>query len=107
MVDFTATATALYGTNPTTTAGTARALWMGDLNGDGTVRYTGVNNDRDPILAAIGGTLPTQVLTMQYRIEDVNMDGIVKYVGVDNDRDLVLTVIGGTIPTAVRNAQVP
>lgn len=107
LVDFTATATALYGTDPTTTAGTARALWMGDLNGDGTVRYTGVSNDRDPILTAIGGTLPTEVLTMQYRNEDVNMDGIVKYVGVDNDRDLVLTVIGGTMPTSVRTAQLP
>jgi len=44
------------GTVPTnTTAG----YWLEDVNLDGVVRYTGGNNDRDPILQNIGGSTPT------------------------------------------------
>jgi hypothetical protein len=31
------------------------------VNLDGTVKYTGENNDRDPILQAVGGSVPTNV----------------------------------------------
>lgn len=79
-----------------------RLLPMGDVTGDKTVKYTGAGNDRDPILFAIGGLVPTTVLTGQYRREDVNMDGQVKYTGLNNDRDLILQAIGGVVPTATR-----
>ena len=36
-----------------------------DVNMDGTVKYAGANNDRDPILVNIGGTVPTAVRTEQ------------------------------------------
>ncbi|MEO8067428.1 MAG: right-handed parallel beta-helix repeat-containing protein [Flavobacteriales bacterium] len=107
MVDFTSMSTTLYGTQAAANDATKRVLWLGDANNDGTVKYTGSTNDRDPILSAIGGTLPTAILSGQYRREDVNMDGLVKYVGANNDRDLILTIVGGTVPTAVRAAQVP
>lgn len=80
-----------------------RLLPMGDVTGDKAVKYTGANNDRDPILTAIGGTVPTAMLTGQYRREDVNLDGQVKYTGANNDRDPVLQSIGGTVPTAIRS----
>ena len=80
--------------------------WAGDVNGDGLVKYTGQDNDRDPILQAIGGVVPTAVAT-GYSAEDVNLDGTVKYTGQDNDRDPVLQTIGGVVPTNVRTQQVP
>ena len=85
----------------TATDGT-RMLVMGDVTSDKVVKYTGQDNDRDPILQAIGGTIPTLVLAGQYRWEDLNMDGLVKYIGQDNDRDLILQVIGGTTPSNTR-----
>jgi hypothetical protein len=76
----------------------------GNVTGDHQVKYTGANNDRDPILLRIGGTTPTSVLHGQYRSEDVNMDGDIKYTGAGNDRDTILINVGGTTPTAVRTA---
>ncbi len=73
---------------------------------DGTVRYTGQNNDRDPILSEIGGVVPTNVATTYSRY-DINLDGAVKYSGNGNDRDVVLQIIGGVVPTQVRAAQLP
>ena len=70
------------------------------------MKYVGNNNDRDPILARIGGTVPTNTVSGYYN-EDVNLDGVVKYVGANNDRDITLQNIGGTMPTAVRMEQMP
>lgn len=105
-VDLTATTTTLYGTNPMQVAGTRRALWPGDVNGNGDVRYTGGGNDRDPVLVAIGASVPSNSV-QGYRSEDVNMDGWTLYSGAGNDRDFILTTIGGSVPTTVRTAQVP
>jgi hypothetical protein len=105
-INFTLPSTALYGTTPTATVSGARALWCGDVNRNGSVSYTGTNNDRDPILLRIGSTLPNNVVNGAYA-EDVNMDGSVRYAGTNNDRDPVLLTIGSTLPTAVRTAQLP
>ncbi|MBL7963366.1 MAG: hypothetical protein JNM31_05910 [Flavobacteriales bacterium] len=80
-----------------------RQLWRGDVNYNHQVKYIGSGNDRDPILTAIGGTVPTQMVSGVYAREDVNMDGVIKYTGADNDRDPILQNIGGANPTAVRN----
>jgi hypothetical protein len=77
-----------------------------DVNRDGMVMYVGANNDRDPILLAIGGSVPTNFIT-GYRIEDTNLDGVVKYTGFANDRDVILLNIGGTVPTSIRLQQLP
>lgn len=105
-VDMTSSATPMYGTEPTSTFSGTRALWCGDVDANGLVSYVGANNDRDGILLALGGSIPTTVLTGAYA-EDVNMDGVVRYVGSSNDRDMILVTVGGSIPTAVRYAQLP
>ena len=99
--------TATYGTNARKVIGTDYLLWAGDVNSDHQLKYTGTTNDRDPILTAIGGVLPTNTVTGQYRIEDVNMDAVVKYTGASNDRDPILQNIGGVLPTNTRAEQVP
>ncbi|MFZ1689074.1 MAG: kelch repeat-containing protein [Flavobacteriales bacterium] len=106
-VDFTNTATLTYGTGAQKQVGSKMLMWSGDVTGNGTIAYTGAGNDRDPILTAIGGTLPTATLTGQYRVEDVNLDGVVKYVGLNNDRDPILVNVGGTTPTNTRTQQLP
>lgn len=105
-IDLTAATTSTYGTNPQASSGNIRLLRMGNVNGDDVLKYTGPNNDRDPILLAIGGVVATNVVS-GYRSEDVNLDGLVKYTGADNDRDPILFGIGGIIPTNVVLEQLP
>jgi uncharacterized protein (TIGR02145 family) len=82
-------------------------LWPGDVSFDGTVRYVGQDNDRDPILVNIGGNVPTEVTHDQYTNPDVNLDSRVQYVGQGNDRDPVLVAIGGNVPTDEREDYIP
>jgi len=96
----------MYGTEARKTVGTLRALWAGDCNADGTLKYTGGTNDRDLILARIGGVVPTNIAA-GYLDEDVNLDGQVIYAGANNDRDIILQNIGGVVPTNTRAEQLP
>jgi len=96
-----------YGTSPQTSVGGVQCLWPGDGVADGTIRYVGGANDRDPILTAIGGSVPTSVVYNVYSSLDVNMDGNIRYVGANNDRDPILQTVGGSVPTATRVQQLP
>ncbi len=107
LVDLTLPGTAVFGTSARKNVAGTMVLWPGDANMDGEVKYVGNGNDRDAILAAIGGVIPTTVLSNVYQSEDVNMDGLVKYVGLNNDRDVVLQTIGGAVPTATLDQQLP
>ena len=107
VVDLTLPATGTYGTNAQETVGAVRALWAGNVLRDAVLKYAGTGNDRDPVLTAIGGAVPTATLSGQYRAEDVNLDGQVKYAGSANDRDIILQNIGGSVPTATRTQQLP
>lgn len=107
IVDLSAPSTQTYGTNARKTVGSKAVLWAGDVNFDGVIKYTGANNDRDPILFSVGGSTPNATVSGQYRREDVNMDGSVKYAGANNDRDIILTNVGSNTPNAVRTAQLP
>jgi hypothetical protein len=91
-IDFRAGTTATYGTNARKTIGTRRVLWTGNANHDNLLKYTGPSNDRDLLLLAIGGTVPTNTVN-GYRLEDLNLNGQVKYTGTSNDRDLILVNI--------------
>lgn len=93
------------GTASTELIGTTRCLWPGDANFNGAVSYTGVANDRDPVLVRIGSAVPTAVYT-GYALEDLNMDGSVKYTGAANDRDLILPTTGN-LPTLVVTDALP
>ncbi|MBK9760414.1 MAG: hypothetical protein IPO90_10700 [Flavobacteriales bacterium] len=106
-VDFRSAATGCYGTTPRAQVGSVYCLWGGDGNGNGTLGYIGTNNDRDPILTAIGGTTPNNTLGPVYDRRDVNMDGVIRYVGANNDRDPILTNVGSTTPNNTRTQQLP
>lgn len=109
-VDFTDGTTGTFGTNAQKTSGAVRLLWTGnsvrDTPAPFLLKYTGTSNDRDPILIAVGGTIPTNTVN-GYRVEDVTLDGVTKYTGTANDRDPILINVGGTVPTATRAEQLP
>ncbi|MCB9170706.1 MAG: hypothetical protein H6597_06545 [Flavobacteriales bacterium] len=92
---------------PRRSVGGTHTLWAGNTVPDVSIKYTGSANDRDAILQAIGGSVPTATISGQYLPEDINMDGVVKYAGANNDRDVVLQTIGGVVPTATRVQQLP
>ncbi|HQW88035.1 MAG TPA: hypothetical protein PLH93_12635, partial [Flavobacteriales bacterium] len=99
--DLTLSATALYGGATATKAvNGVRCLYAGDANVSGHVKYSGADNDRDPILQKVGGLVPTSTVNGYHR-EDLNLDGVVRYTGTANDRDLILNNIGGTVPSSV------
>ncbi|MFZ1666165.1 MAG: right-handed parallel beta-helix repeat-containing protein [Flavobacteriales bacterium] len=106
VTDFTLPGTPTYGTDAERYTNGSLALWPGNVNLDRKVKYTGVNNDRDGILAVSGGLVPTSIAT-GYLAEDVNLDGVVSYTGANNDRDAVLVAVGGTQATATRSEQLP
>ncbi len=107
-VDLSSSSTAVQGgVDARVSVGGRLCLWPGDAIPDGTVGYVGPSNDRDPILVAIGGNTPTNVVSNVYNSLDVNMDGRIQYVGEGNDRDFVLTTVGGSVPTATRTQQLP
>ncbi|MFZ1685843.1 MAG: hemagglutinin protein, partial [Flavobacteriales bacterium] len=96
-----------YGTQARTQLPNGKwAQWSGNVVRDNTLKYIGTNNDRDPILVAVGGLIPTNT-TLGYLPTDINLDGITKYIGTNNDRDIVLVNIGGFLPTATRLEQLP
>jgi hypothetical protein len=106
VLDLSSAAVPTYGVDARRTIGPIQALWAGDVNADGVIRYTGAANDRDPILSRIGGSLPTAT-TNGYHPEDVNLDGVVRYTGAANDRDPILQTVGGSVPTNTREEQLP
>jgi hypothetical protein len=83
------------------------AMWSSNARPDNVLKYTGPNNDRDPILLALPSPSPNAVLTNTYHLADGNLDGMVKYTGANNDRDPILSNVGGTTPTAVRQQRLP
>ncbi len=105
LIDFTSSLLT-WGTDAQTMVDGQFAMWAGDVSGDGALKYTGVMNDRDPILVSVGGTAPNNTVS-GYFSSDVNMDGIVKYTGVMNDRDPILVNVGGTTPNNVRQILLP
>ena len=106
-IDFTDPSTPTWGTDARKNVNGIMVLWPGEVNGNGVVSYTGPNNDRDPILVAIGGISPTASVSNVYHPADVNMNGTVSYTGANNDRDFILQTIGGVVPTAMKVEQVP
>lgn len=95
-----------YGTGAMRDRNGISLMWAGNTVNDGQVMYSGSGNDRDVILFAIGGSIPTNTVS-GYRIEDVNLDGVVKYSGSASDRDVILNSIGGVIPTNTVQEQMP
>ena len=105
-IDFTLPITVTYGNEAQKMQNGAMMLWAGNTVNDGSLKYTGSLNDRDPILVAIGGSIATNTISGYFK-EDTSMEGKVKYTGQGNDRDLILVNIGGTVATNVRVEQLP
>ncbi len=105
-VNFTSAGTSTFGSEARINVGGVMALWSGNVVPDDVLKYTGANNDRDPILVKVGGSVPTATV-VDYSTEDINLDGIVKYTGAANDRDPILVNVGGSVPTATRPEQLP
>ena len=97
---------AAWGSNAQHSRNGVQLLWSGNSLADTQVKYTGLDNDRDVILNALGGIVPTGTIS-GYHPGDINLDGVVKYTGLNNDRDLILQSVGGIVPTAVRLEQLP
>lgn len=97
--------TAAWGTDARKLSGGRALLWCGDANGNGDLKYTGADNDRDVILQRLPSGVVTAVIPGYWR-EDVNLDGLVKYTGANNDRDPILSNLNGQV-TGVRIAQLP
>ncbi len=95
-----------FGTEALKDVGGTLVMWGGNCLSDDRLRYAGGNNDRDPILVAVGGAVPTATVS-GYLGTDMNLDGEVKYAGGSNDRDPILVNIGGGVPTATRQEQLP
>ncbi|MBK9760416.1 MAG: hypothetical protein IPO90_10710 [Flavobacteriales bacterium] len=106
-IDFRASLGLAYGTNALKQINSVWCLWPGDATGNGQLKYIGSNNDRDPILLAVGGTTPNNTVSNVYDRRDVNMDGVIRYVGANNDRDPILTNVGSTAPNNTRTQQLP
>lgn len=107
-VDFTDPGTDTYGTDAQKNVSGTMVLWPGNVwTNDHTVKYSGANNDKDPILIGIGGVNPNNTVPNVYALEDVNMDNTIKYIGTNNDRDIILVTIGGINPNAMRVEQLP
>lgn len=105
-VDFSTGETTTYGTGAMNTNLPRKLMWMGNSSSNPEIKYTGAGNDRDLILVAIGGDVPTETVD-GYFSEDNDMDGTIKYTGIDNDRDPILVNIGGAVPTNTRSEQLP
>lgn len=105
-IDFTSLALGTWGTEARKVVGSSMVLWSGNVEPDASLIYVGQNNDRDPILQEVGGTVPTNTVT-GYSRSDVNLDGVIKYTGLGNDRDPILVNIGSTTPNNLRSEQLP
>lgn len=107
-VDFTAPSTETYGTQARKDVGGTLVLWPGNVQlADREVKFTGTDNDRDPVLVSVGGSMATVPNMDVYALEDVNLDGNIKYVGAENDLTAILNSTDGTVPTAIRTEQLP
>jgi hypothetical protein len=107
ILDFSGAGTTTYGMDAQAMVNGTLVLWPGDVNFNSGVSYTGNGNDRDIVLQAIGGTMPTNTVNGVYQGSDINLDGSIRYTGANNDRDIILQSIGGGVPTAVRVEQLP
>jgi len=82
------------------------ALWDGDANGDGEIKYNGTTNDKNEILSVVGLSTPNNIVS-SYSDSDANMDGEVKYNGTSNDKNEILGVVGLSTPNAIKTEHLP
>lgn len=72
---------------------------------DGSVSYTGTQNDRDAILVRLAGNVNSTITG--YYAEDLDLDGTVSYTGANNDREVVLNSLPENDVNSVGLEQLP
>lgn len=91
MVDFTYEFTPVNGNHATTSFDSQKAMWSGDLNGDGRIIYQGPQNDVFEMFLHIllddnNTSYLTNYINRGYTENDFNLDGVVIFQGPNNDR---------------------
>jgi hypothetical protein len=114
--DFSTTAAAnLLGTSGTGNTNyfngsSKNMLYAGNVNGNATVRFTALNNDKDALLInVLGGNVGTVIGLVggAYSRGDLNLNRVARFTALNNDKDyLLLTILGGSIGT-VKTQLVP
>ena len=110
LVDFTtATASQLSGTAGASylNVNSKNMLMGGNANFNTTVRFNGLNNDKDYLLITTLGNDPAAVQSNVYSPADVNMNRIVRFNGLNNDKDFILITILGSDPAGVKTQVLP
>lgn len=107
-IDFTNSATNLYGNFPTGDLNGERILWSGDLNADKNATYQGPQNDIFTLFFAVmldssNIDFLANFLSIGYLNEDLDLDGRVIFQGPDNDRSKMLFNVTLATPENVNN----
>ncbi|MDO1501490.1 hemagglutinin protein [Winogradskyella maritima] len=92
-----------FGTNAVTTLPNlmgSNALWAGDVNSNGQIRYLGPGNDtntiKDAVLANSSNATSSNFFPFSaYSNADINMNGQVRYLGPGNDTNILKDIILG------------
>lgn len=74
--------------------GSTYAMWAGNANSNTNIRYSGLSNDNQTLLATLGGNTAA-VLSSVYNNSDLNLNGVVRYSGLNNDNQVLLNSLGG------------
>ncbi len=96
-IDFRQGSFFIYGQNNAlnTMGNGSRAMWLGDISGDGQVIYQGPDNDIFSLFSLVLSDSDNvehlaNYISHGYLNEDVNMDGVAIYQGPNNDRAILL-----------------
>jgi hypothetical protein len=105
--DFTTGQSQAYGTNAMfALTGGVFGMVAGDVNRDGSVKFTGSGSDRGAILDVVG-FVDSSIPVNGYNDADINMDGAVKFTGSHSDRGVILDTVGFIDPSIPVPSQVP
>ncbi|HMQ08012.1 MAG TPA: hypothetical protein PKC30_11965 [Saprospiraceae bacterium] len=97
-LDFTDGSTPVMGNHSMRFLKNTFQLWPGDTNGDGSIKFAGIDNDVDGILNAIlnhpSNNFNSRTFQFSgYSLMDTNLDGIIKFAGSENDIDGILNAV--------------
>ncbi|OUR90405.1 hemagglutinin protein [Flavobacteriales bacterium 34_180_T64] len=99
LVDFGNIGFQTFGSNAQVTLGSGNtALWAGDVNNNGQIRYLGPGNDtntiKDTVLGDSGNTTSSNFYPFSgYNNADINMNGQIRYLGPGNDTNVLKDII--------------
>jgi hypothetical protein len=118
-VDFTSSGFTTFGSNAQVVLATGiKALWAGDVNGNGNIKFSGTSNDVNAVkdFILVHPSNPLHLITYSatgYLNQDVDLNGVGRFSGSPNDsnriKDIILAHPANTLhlPTYTINATVP